>query len=48
MQDYLGYKFLLDLIGVIILMIYVASGNPALIYLKIFFYSNLVTLMQID
>lgn len=48
MQEYLGWKLILDLFGILILIIYVASGNPALIYLKIFFYSNLATLMHID
>jgi hypothetical protein len=48
MQDYFGYKLIFDLVGVVILIIYIASGNPALVYLKIFFYSNIVTLMHID
>ena len=48
MEDYLGWKFAIDLIGVIILIIYLSAGLPELIYLKIFFYITLVTINSID
>jgi hypothetical protein len=38
----------IDLIGVVILIIYYAAGLPQLIYLKIFFYLNLLTVLRLD
>lgn len=48
MEEYLGWKFMIDFIGVIILIIYLSAGLPELIYLKIFFYITLITINSID
>lgn len=36
------------MLGLLILIIYYASGLPQLIYLKIVFYLNLITVMRLD
>jgi len=48
MEDYFGWKLIIDLVGIIILIIYLSAGLPQLIYLKIFFYITLVTINTID
>ena len=48
MDDYLGVSFTVDAIGLVILIIYLASGTPALIYLKIFFYITIYSIFQLD
>ena len=48
MEDYFGWKLIIDVIGIIILIIYLSAGLPDLIYLKICFYITLVTINSID
>ena len=48
MEEYFGIKFMVDFVGLLILIIYLASGTPSLIYLKIFFYFNLITIFHLD
>ena len=48
MEEYFGLSLGLDILGLVILIIYLAAGNPSLIYLKLFFYTNLYTIAHID
>lgn len=47
-SEYIGVNLAVDLLGWLILVIYLSCGIPALIYLKIFFYVTLLTVLEID
>jgi len=48
MDNYLNRDFMVDVFGTLILIIYSASQTRNLIYLKLFFYVELITVLQID
>lgn len=48
MDNYLNRDFIVDAFGTLILIIYSASQTRSLIYLKLLFYVELITVLQID
>lgn len=47
-DKYIKFKFWIDLVTTIVLLVYISGGDPNLIYLKLVFYLKIISLSSID